>query len=120
MQKTFSLVNINDGNIKKIRTTKEKYQTEKKLLCKLRDSYKVELEKIKKEVDSISFKNTECCTFEDVRDVQLSNQKQNQIYENGKGKIKKISLEGMFNKCKSSCYIIPNNVSKTEKKNNTS
>ena len=116
LKKTFSLLNINDGNIKKIRTTKEKHQTEKKLLSKLRDSYKAELEKIKKEVDSISFKNTECCTFEDVRDIQLSNQKQNPIYENGKGKIKKISLEGIYNKSKSSCYVIPN-IYNTEKKN---
>ena len=113
----FSVININDGSIKKIKTTKERHQTEKKLLYieKLRDSFIVELEKIKKQVDSISFKNTECCTFEDVRDIQLSNQNKNDIYESGRGKIKKISLEGVFNRCKSSCYIFPK-VNNTEKK----
>ena len=63
---------------------------------------------MRKKIDSISFKNTECCTFEDVRDVQLSNQKQKYYNENGKGKIKKISLEGVFNKFKSSNNIVPN------------
>ena len=81
----------------------------------MRDSFNVELEKMKKKIDSMSFKNTECCTFEDVRDVQLSNNKKKQIYENGKGKIKKITLEKLYNKHKSSNYVIPN-IYNSEKK----
>jgi serine/threonine protein kinase len=117
LKKAFSLLCINDGNIKKIKTQKERNQTEKKLLYieKLRNSFYVELEKMKQKIDSISFKNTECCTFEDVRDVQLSNQKLKQYDEKKKGKIKKISLEGVINKSKSSCYIF-NKDYNTEKK----
>ena len=102
LKKNKSLVCLNGGNIKKVRTAKERFQTEKKLLYieKLRDSLNVELEKMRKKIDSISFKNTECCTFEDVRDIQLSNQKQKHFNENGIGKIKKISLEKVFNKYK--------------------
>ena len=102
LKKNKSLVCLNGGNIKKVRTAKERFQTEKKLLHieKLRDSLNVELEKMRKKIDSISFKNTECCTFEDVRDIQLSNQKQKHFNENGIGKIKKISLEKVFNKYK--------------------
>ena len=102
LKKNKSLVCLNGGNIKKVRTAKERFQTEKKLLYieKLRDSLNVELEKMRKKIDSISFKNTECCTFEDIRDIQLSNQKQKHFNENGIGKIKKISLEKVFNKYK--------------------
>ena len=109
-KKNNSLSCFNNGNIKKAKTSKDIHQTEKKLLYieKIRDSFFVELKKMRKKIDSISFKNTECCTFEDVRDVQLSNQKQKYYNENGKGKIKKISLEGVFNKFKSSNNIVPN------------
>ena len=102
LKKNKSLICLNGGNIKKVRTAKERFQTEKKLLYieKLRDSFNVELEKMRKKIDSISFKNTECCTFEDVRDIQLSNQKQKHFNENGIGKIKKISLEKVFDKYK--------------------
>ena len=117
LKKNNSLFFFNDKNIKKVRTTKERHQTEKKLLYieKLRDSFNVELKKMKKKIDSMCFKNTECCTFEDVRDVQLSNNKKKQIYENGKGKIKKITLENLYNKHKSSNYVIPN-IYNSEKK----
>ena len=118
MKKNKSLICcFNDGNIKKARTTKEKHQTEKKLLYieKLRDSFNNELEKIKKKIDSISFKNTECCTFEDIRDLQLSNQKLSRINEKEKIKIKKISLEGVYNKHKSSYCLFPNKYN-TERK----
>ena len=117
LKKTKSYLSINEPNIKKAKTTKERHQTEKKLLyiAKIRGSFYVELEKIKKKIDSISFKNTECCTFEDVRDIQLSNQKQKKYYESGIKKIKKITMENALNKNKSSKFIIPN-IYKTEKK----
>ena len=117
LKKTKSYLLINDRSIKKTKTTKERYQTDKKLLYieKIRDSFNVEVEKMKKKIDSIKFQNTECCTFEDVRDVQLSNQKPKQCYETGIKKIKKISLKSVYNKNKSNKFVIPN-IYNTERK----
>ena len=109
--------NINNDNIKKVRTTRETFQTDKKLLYieRLRDSLNSEILKMRKKIDSMSFKNTECCTFEDIRDAQLSDEKQKNFNENGRGKIKKISLEGVFNKYKNN-NVINTNICNTERK----
>ncbi len=45
------------------------------LLEKFKDSLNVQLEKAKKSIENISFKNTENCTFEDFRDGQFNNEK---------------------------------------------
>ena len=117
LKKNKSLFNLNNDNIKKVRTTREKFKTDKKLLYieRLRDSLNSEILKMRKKIDSISFKNTECCTFEDVRDAQLSDEKQKTFNENGRGKIKKISLEGVFNKYKNN-NVINTNICNTERK----
>ena len=111
------MYNINNDNIKKVRTTKNSCKTDKKLLYieRFRDSLNSEILKMRKKIDSISFKNTECCTFEDVRDAQLSDEKQKNFNENGRGKIKKISLEGVFNKYKDN-NAINTNIFNTERK----
>ena len=117
LKKNKSVYNIINDNIKKVRTTKDCCKTDKKLLYieKFRDSLNSEILKMRKKIDSISFKNTECCTFEDVRDAQLSNEKQKNFNENGRGKIKKISLEGVFNKYKDN-NVINTNIFNTERK----
>ena len=117
LKKNKSLLNINNDNIKKVRTTREKFKTDKNLLYieRLRDSLNSEILKMRKKIDSMSFKNTECCTFEDIRDAQLSDEKQKNFNENGRGKIKKISLEGVFNKYKNN-NIINTNICNTERK----
>ena len=117
LKKNKSVYNIINDNIKKVRTTKDCCKTDKKLLYieKFRDSLNSEILKMRKKIDSISFKNTECCTFEDVRDAQLSNEKQKNFNENGRGKIKKISLEGVFNKYKDN-NAINTNIFNTERK----
>jgi serine/threonine protein kinase len=46
------------------------------LLEKFRDSLNIQLEKAKKSIENISFKNTENCTFEDFRDGQFNSDKQ--------------------------------------------
>ena len=65
---------------------------------------------MKKKMDSSSFKNTECCTCEDIRDVHLSSQKLFNLNEseNGNGKIKKISLSKVFDKHRSTKNITSN------------
>ena len=45
------------------------------LLEKFKDSLNDQLEKAKKSIENISFKNTENCTFEDFRDGQFNNEK---------------------------------------------
>ena len=117
LKKNKSVYNINNDNIKKVRTTKNSCKTDKKLLYieRFRDSLNSEILKMRKKIDSISFKNTECCTFEDVRDAQLSDEKQKNFNENGRGKIKKISLEGVFNKYKDN-NAINTNIFNTERK----
>jgi len=110
LKKNGSINCFNDGSIKKVRTEKEKYQTEKKkrYIKKLQDSFYTEIKKMKKKMDSISFKNTECCTFEDIRDVHLSSQKLLNFNEIGSGKIKKISLSKVFDKHRSTKNITSN------------
>ena len=110
LRKTNSLIFFDIGNIKKASTKKEKHQTEKKLMYieKIKDSFYVEIEKMKKKIDSISFKNTESITFEDVRDFQLSNKKESLFNKKEKEKIKKISLENLFSKKKVCNYVSPN------------
>ena len=44
-------------------------------LEKFKDSLNDQLEKAKKSIENISFKNTESCTFEDFRDGQFNNEK---------------------------------------------
>ena len=107
LKKNGSINCFNDGSIKKVRTEKEKYQTEKKkrYIKKIQDSFYTEIKKMKKKMDSISFKNTECCTFEDIRDVHLSSQKLMNLNECGTGKIKKISLSKVFDKHRSTNNI---------------
>jgi len=46
-----------------------------KLLEKFNDSLLTQLEKAKKSIENMSFKNTESCTFEDFRDSELINNK---------------------------------------------
>ena len=110
LKKNCSINCFNDGNIKKVRTEKEKYQTEKKkrYIKKLQDSFYTEIKKMKKKMDSISFKNTECCTFEDIRDVHLSSQKSLNHNAYVTGKIKKISLSKVFDKYRSTKNITNN------------
>jgi len=48
------------------------------LLEKFRDSLNVQLERAKKSIENISFKNTENCTFEDFRDGQFISDKQSE------------------------------------------
>ena len=47
------------------------------LLEKFKDSLNNQLEKAKKSIENISFKNTESCTFEDFRDGQFNYEKKN-------------------------------------------
>jgi serine/threonine protein kinase len=47
------------------------------LLEKFKDSLNNQLEKAKKSIENISFKNTERCTFEDFRDGQFNYEKKN-------------------------------------------
>jgi hypothetical protein len=110
LKKNGSINCFNDGSIKKVRTEKEKYQTEKKkrYIKKLQDSFYTEIKKMKKKMDSICFKNTECCTFEDIRDVHLSSQKLANFNESGTGKIKKISLSKVFDKHRSTKNLTSN------------
>ena len=48
------------------------------LLEKFKDSLTVQLEKAKKSIENISFKNTGHCTFEDFRDGQFNNDNSNE------------------------------------------
>ena len=52
------------------------------LLEKFKDSLNVQLEKAKKSIENISFKNSENCTFEDFRDCQFNNNSENKNNDN--------------------------------------
>ena len=55
----------------------ENHKSSKKLVLleKFRYSLNVQLEKAKKSIENISFKNTQNFTFEDIRDSQIQNEK---------------------------------------------
>ena len=65
---------VYDLSPKKLSSTKQL-----KILEKFNDSLQTQLEKAKKSIENISFKNTEHCTFEDFRDSQFKKAKQNII-----------------------------------------
>ena len=71
-----------DLSPKKLSSTKQI-----ELLEKFNDSLQNQLEKAKKSIENISFKNTEHCTFEDFRDNQFSSAKKRQIKFKGIEKI---------------------------------
>ena len=71
-----------DLSPKKLSSTKQI-----ELLEKFNDSLQTQLEKAKKSIENISFKNTEHCTFEDFRDSQFSSAKKRQIKIKGIEKI---------------------------------
>ena len=71
-----------DLSPKKLSSTKQI-----ELLEKFNDSLQTQLEKAKKSIGNISFKNTEHCTFEDFRDNQFSSAKKRQIKIKGIEKI---------------------------------
>ena len=85
------LTSINDNNVPKYNSTKlidKKVLSQKgrkgsfeniKYLENFRVSLNVQLEKARKSIENMSFKNTECCTFEDFRDSQLNKMKNNLI-----------------------------------------
>ena len=57
------------------------------ILEKFNDSLQTELEKAKKTIENMSFKNTEHCTFEDIRDNQFSSAKKRPFKIKGLEKI---------------------------------
>ena len=71
-----------DLSPKKLSSTKQI-----ELLEKFNDSLQNQLEKAKKSIENISFKNTEHCTFEDIRDNQFYSAKKRQIKIKGIEKI---------------------------------
>ena len=69
-------------DVKKVENSKknniiENHKSSKKLVLleKFRYSLNVQLEKAKKSIENISFKNTQNFTFEDIRDSQIQNEK---------------------------------------------
>ena len=75
------IYNENDEkNEKDEKKVKNRRQSNKQfeMLEKFRDSLNVQLERAKKSIENISFKNTENCTFEDFRDGQFNSDKQSE------------------------------------------
>ena len=95
------LNNINDNNkfpkynsskvfeIQKTRSQKGKKVNFDNIqyLENFRVSLNNQLEKAKKSIENMSFKNTECCTFEDFRDSQLNKMKNNLLKKVSNDKI---------------------------------
>ena len=65
---------IYDLSPKKLSSTKQI-----EILEKFNDSLQTQLEKAKKSIENLSFKNTENCTFEDFRDSQFKSAKKSSI-----------------------------------------
>ena len=86
---------VYDLSPKKLSSTKQL-----KILEKFNDSLQTQLEKAKKSIENISFKNTEHCTFEDFRDTQFKKAKKTpiKINENINGEKKsKRHISSKFN-----------------------
>ena len=94
-------------DIKKIENSKknnfiENHKSSKKLVLleKFRYSLNVQLEKAKKSIENISFKNTQNFTFEDIRDSQIQNEKSDNFQRYKKFKSSKYNNYYNFNNLK--------------------
>ena len=71
----------------------DNFKSNKKLVLleKFKDSLNMQLEKAKKSIENISFKNSENCTFEDFRDYQFKDNQYNNYDDNKRYKRHKSS-----------------------------
>ena len=95
------------NKIQKIRAHKSNKQLA--ILAKFRYSLNVQLEKAKKSIGNINFQSSKNCTFEDIRDSQLLNEKKD-IYKRFK----------KFKSSKYTNYYLINNFNTEECKNKNS
>jgi serine/threonine protein kinase len=95
------------NKIQKIRAHKSNKQLA--ILAKFRYSLNVQLEKAKKSIGNINFQSSKNCTFEDIRDSQLLNEKKD-IYKRFK----------KFKSSKYTNYYLINNLNTEECKNKNS
>ena len=99
--KDININNINElENSKKNNNNKHKSNKQLEILAKFRFSFNAQLEKAKKSIENLSFKNSKNCTFEDIRDSQILNEKNENFKRYKKYKSSKYNNYYNFNNFK--------------------
>ena len=99
--KDININNINElENSKKNNNNKHKSNKQLEILAKFRFSFNAQLEKAKKSIENLSFKNSKNCTFEDIRDSQILNEKSENFKRYKKYKSSKYNNYYNFNNFK--------------------
>ena len=99
--KDININNINElENSKKNNNNKHKSNKQLEILAKFRFSFNAQLEKAKKSIENLSFKNSKNCTFEDIRDSQILNEKSENFKRYKKYKSSKYNNYYNFNNLK--------------------
>ena len=99
--KDININNINElENSKKNNNNKHKSNKQLEILAKFRFSFNTQLEKAKKSIENLSFKNSKNCTFEDIRDSQILNEKNENFKRYKKYKSSKYNNYYNFNNLK--------------------
>ena len=89
---------------KKVLKNDHKSNKKMEMLEKFRDSLFIQIERAKKSIENISFKNSGNCTFEDFRDIQFKDEK------NNPKKTEKIRKNKSHKSSKNSNYMCNNHI----------
>ena len=94
--------NINNKEIENSKKDNNKHKSSKqlKILAKFRYSFNAQLEKAKKSIENLNFKNSKNVTFEDIRDSQLLSEKNENFKRYKKYKSSKYNNYYDFNNLK--------------------
>ena len=98
--KDININNINELENSKKNNNKHKSNKQLEILAKFRFSFNAQLEKAKKSIENLSFKNSKNCTFEDIRDNQILNEKSENFKRYKKYKSSKYNNYYNFNNFK--------------------
>ena len=98
--KDININNINELENSKKNNNKHKSNKQLEILAKFRFSFNAQLEKAKKSIENLSFKNSKNCTFEDIRDSQILNEKNENFKRYKKYKSSKYNNYYNFNNFK--------------------
>ena len=94
--------NINNKEVENSKKDNNKHKSSKqlKILAKFRYSFNAQLEKAKKSIENLNFKNSKNVTFEDIRDSQLLSEKNENFKRYKKYKSSKYNNYYDFNNLK--------------------